>query len=68
VVESTRDNYKLRVRAAEEWLKANTNRSLFAANERSLKTYLFSTTPNARNRNHIRQALQEEVEIRPEGP
>jgi hypothetical protein len=55
---STRDNYKLRVRAAEEWLKENTGRGQFAAKERDLKTYLFATTPNARNRNHIRQALQ----------
>jgi site-specific recombinase XerD len=53
----TRTNYKLRVRAAEEWLKANTNRSLFAAHSRDLRAYLFSTTPNAGNRNHIRQAL-----------
>jgi integrase/recombinase XerD len=55
----TRQNYRRRVRAADEWLRGYTSRGgLFTANERTLKAYLFDTTPNARNRNHIRQALQ----------
>jgi site-specific recombinase XerD len=55
----TRSNYRRRVRAADEWIQGYTSRGgLFTANERALKAYLFDTTLNARNRNHIRQALR----------
>jgi integrase/recombinase XerD len=53
----TRSNYRLRVKVADEWLRENLNKSVTAANARSLRDYIFQTVPNPRNRNHIRQAL-----------
>lgn len=53
----TRLSYGYRVKATNDWLKANENVSVFFAKTRHLKTYLFQTSPKARNRNNIRQAL-----------
>jgi integrase/recombinase XerD len=53
----TRRNYRLRIRATDLWLRENRSKTLIGANQRVLKDYLFHTTPNPRNRNHIRQAL-----------
>lgn len=53
----TRQNYLYRARAADAWLEAHFSVSVVYAKEHQLRAYLFSTSPNARNRNHIRQAL-----------
>jgi integrase/recombinase XerD len=53
----TRRNYRLRVRAADLWMREVRSKTLIGADQRSLKDYLFHTPANARNRNHIRQAL-----------
>lgn len=53
----TRRNYVYRVKAAEAWLVENERVSVAFAKDRQLRAYLASTTPDARNRNHIRQAL-----------
>jgi integrase len=53
----TRNRYTHRIRAAEEWLTKNRKVSVLFADTKDLKAYLFSTTPSARNRNNIRQAL-----------
>jgi site-specific recombinase XerD len=52
----TRRNYEYRARAADRWLRERGS-SLFVAKTPELKDYLFSTSKNARNRNHIRQSL-----------
>lgn len=52
----TRRNYEYRARAADRWLRERES-SLFIARTPELKEYLFSTSKNARNRNHIRQSL-----------
>lgn len=52
----TRRNYEYRARAADRWLRERGS-SLFVAKTPQLKEYLFSTSKNARNRNHIRQSL-----------
>jgi integrase/recombinase XerD len=54
---TTRINYRLLVRATDDWLRDRLNKSLIGANPRSLREYIFQTVPNPRNRNHIRQAL-----------
>lgn len=53
----TRLSYSYRAKAANNWLLANENVSVFFAKPRHLKAYLFQTSPKARNRNNIRQAL-----------
>jgi integrase len=53
----TRQNYLYRARAADAWLEEQYQVSLPYAKEKQLRAYLFSTSPTARNRNHIRQAL-----------
>lgn len=53
----TRRTYIGRVRKADRWLGEVRNSSLIYARPKDLQAYLFSTSPKARNRNNIRQAL-----------
>jgi integrase len=54
---TTRRRYASRARAADEWLVRERGCSLAFARGRDLQAYLFSTSPTARNRNNVRQAL-----------
>lgn len=53
----TRDRYRRRAHGAEQWLVENRGLSLIHAGRREVADYIYSTSPNARNRNHIRQSL-----------
>lgn len=53
----TREKYVQRAKVADDWLLLNRSTSLLWASQKDLQAYLFSTTPNACNRNNIRQAL-----------
>lgn len=52
----TRRNYEHRARQADAALRSKGS-NIFAAQLNDLRTYLFSTAPSVRNRNHIRAAL-----------
>lgn len=54
---TTRRRYLNRALAAELWLVQERGVSIRWASPKDFQAYLFSTTPNARNRNNIRQAL-----------
>jgi integrase/recombinase XerD len=55
--QATRERYYRRALAADRWLTVNRGVSLIWATPKDLKAYLFSTPPNARNRNNVRQAM-----------
>lgn len=54
---NTRERYGRVVRGADRWLEPNRHVSIVTARAKDLKAYLFAQTPNARNRNRIRQTL-----------
>jgi site-specific recombinase XerD len=53
----TRDNYRRTIARADRWLVENQRRTIFTAEPRDLRAFLFQQSPNAKNRNNIRQAL-----------
>lgn len=54
---TTRRNYYDRARRADAWIVANRGVSLVYASAKDYQAFLFSTTPTARSRNGLRQAL-----------
>lgn len=54
---ATRKRYVQRIRQAEGWLTKNRQVSVLFATTKDLKAFLFDSTPTARNRNNVRQAL-----------
>ena len=54
---ATRKRYVQRIQQAEGWLTKNRQVSVLFATTKDLKAFLFDSTPVARNRNNIRQAL-----------
>lgn len=55
--QQTREQYIWCVQHADQWLEAHRNTTAAWAKTNDLKAYVFSLPPNARTRNHRRQAL-----------
>lgn len=54
---ATRERYGRAIRNADRWFEANRKVTLITCRQIDLKAYLFDQSPNARNRNRIRQVL-----------
>jgi integrase/recombinase XerD len=54
---ATRARYGRAIRHADRWFTANRSVTLITCRPKDLKAYIFDQTPNARNRNRIRQVL-----------
>lgn len=55
--EATRTRYLRNLRHADKWFAANRTTTLITCRAMDLKAYIFDQTPNARNRNRVRQVL-----------
>jgi integrase len=72
--ETTRGRYMYKVRAADQWLRANRDVSVVWATPKDLAAYLFQTKPTPQTRNDIRAALVAfggflvDAEWRPDNP